>query len=81
MSWNQLPEDVRDVIQEVLTVKQLEAFQLECSGLGMMRIARYLEITKGAAVSRIENAHLKLRKAGVRQDESGQWTVGTKEAA
>lgn len=76
-----LPSNVRVIAERVLTAKQLEAFELEQRGHGMMTIARHLSITKGAAVSRIEGAHLKLRKAGVRQDASGRWFVEEEVAA
>jgi len=66
---------IRDLAEDILTAKQFEAFELEQQGYGMMTIARRLSITKGAAVSRVEGAHLKLRKAGVRMDGSGQWFV------
>lgn len=71
----EIPDEVRAIAERVLTGKQLEAFELEQRGMGMMSIARRLSITKGAAVSRIEGAHLKLRKAGVVMDGSGRWHV------
>jgi len=70
-----LPAHIRTIAEEALTAKQFEAFELEQRGVGMMSIARHLSITKGAAVSRIEGAHLKLRKAGLKMDASGSWFV------
>jgi predicted DNA-binding protein (UPF0251 family) len=81
MSWGALPLDVRELAERVLTVKQLEAWQLELRGLGVRKIAARLEITKGAAADRLEAAYLKLRKAGVRQDEFGRWYVSEEVAA
>jgi len=70
-----MPTDVREIAERVLTEKQLEAFELEQRGYGMSSIGRRLSITKGAAVARIDGAHLKLRKAGVTMDGSGSWFV------
>ena len=80
MFWPELPSDVREIAERVLTTKQLEAWQLELRGLGVRKIAARLEITKGAASDRLEAAYLKLRKAGVRQDEFGKWSVEQEEA-
>jgi hypothetical protein len=81
MSWAALPSDVRERAERVLTAKQLEAWQLELRGLGVRKIAAQLGITKGAAADRLEAGYLKLRKAGVRQDEFGKWSVEREEAA
>jgi hypothetical protein len=81
MSFSTLSDETREIAERVLTEKQLEAFKLELAGWGMQRIARHLEITKGAAVSRIDNAHLKLRKAGVRQNQFGEWYLSEEVAA
>jgi len=75
VTYAELTPETKAIAERVLTEKQLEAFLLEQRGLGMMSIARHLSITKGAAVSRIEGAHLKLRKAGVKMDGSGRWYV------
>lgn len=81
MSWSTLPENVREIAERELTEKQLEAFELECAGWGMQPIARHLGVTKTAIVSRLDGAHLKLEKAGVRQNEHGQWTIKKEVAA
>ena len=81
MTWGALPPEVRDIAARELTAKQREAWELELAGYGMTRIGRKLEITKGAAMARIDGAHLKLRKAGVRQDEFGKWYVSEEVAA
>ena len=70
-----LPTEVRTVAVDVLTEKQLEAFLYECAGIGPQRIARMVGVTKGAIVARLDGAHLKLYKAGVRQDEFGRWSL------
>ena len=75
MAWSEIPREVRDLAESVLTEKQMQAFELEQSGLGMMSIARRLGVTKTAAVSRLDAAHLKLSRHGVRQDASGRWYV------
>jgi len=81
MFWPELPSDVREIAERVLTTKQREAWELELRGLGVRKIAARLEITKGAASDRLEAAYLKLRKAGVRQDEFGKWYVSEEVAA
>ena len=80
MTFADLPIEVRSVAIRELTEKQLEAFIYECGGVGLMRIARLLGISKQSVVARIDGAHRKLRRAGVRQDASGQWYI-EKEAA
>jgi hypothetical protein len=81
MTFASLPDDVREIAIRELTEKQLEAFIYECSGLGVQRIARMVGVTKGAIVGRLDGAHLKLGKAGVRQDEFGRWSVEEEVAA
>ena len=81
MTWSALPSEVRDIAARELTAKQREAWELELQGLGVRKIAARLDITKGAAADRLEAAYLKLRKAGVRQDEFGKWSVEQEEAA
>jgi hypothetical protein len=81
VSYSALSPEVREIAERVLTRKQLEAWQLELAGWGMAPIGRRLGITKGAVVSRIDGAHLKLHKAGVRQDEFGEWYVEEEVAA
>jgi len=81
MFWPELPSDVREIAERILTAKQLEAWQLELRGLGVRKVAAQLGITKGAASDRLEAAYLKLRKAGVRQDEFGKWYVSEEVAA
>lgn len=70
-----LPTDIRTIAQDVLTAKQFEAFELECAGWGLMRIGRYLDISKQSVAARIDGAHRKLGRAGVRQDVNGDWYV------
>ena len=81
MTWSALPSEVRDIAARELTAKQREAWELELQGLGVRKIAARLSITKGAAADRLEAAYLKLRKAGVRQDEFGKWYVSEEVAA
>lgn len=75
MSWANLDPAVRDAATEALTEKQLEAFVYECSGVGVQRMARLIGVTKGAVVARLDGAHLKLERAGVRQDAFGRYYV------
>lgn len=70
-----IPAHIRTIAEEVLTEKQFEAFELECAGWGMMRIARYCDISKQSVAARIDGAHRKLGRAGVRQDANGDWYV------
>jgi DNA-directed RNA polymerase specialized sigma24 family protein len=81
VTWSALPSDVQSIAESVLTEKQREAWELELVGFGMMRIARRLSLSKGAVVARIDGAHRKLRRAGVRQDEFGRWYVDEEVAA
>jgi DNA-directed RNA polymerase specialized sigma24 family protein len=76
-----IPPAVLVIAERVLTEKQLEAFRLEQAGFGMMRVARHLGISKGAAHERVYNAHKKLRKEGLRMDGSGKWLVDEEVAA
>lgn len=68
-----LPRDVREIAQDELTEKQFEAFELECAGWGLMRIGRYLDISKQSVAARIDGAHRRLGRAGLRQDVNGNW--------
>lgn len=77
MSYADLPDEVRKIAARELTDKQLEAFVYECSGLGFLTIGRLLDISKQSVAARIDGAHRKLRKAGVRQDASGEWYIET----
>ncbi len=81
MSWSELPYEVREIAERELTEKQLEAWKLDVRGYGVRRVAFECDITRGAASDRLEAAYLKLRKAGVRQDEFGQWTISEEVAA
>ncbi len=81
MSWSSLPVNVRDVAERELTSKQLEAWRLHLAGWGMMRIARQLNVTKGAVADRLHNAETKLLNEGVRMDEFGKWTIVEEVAA
>lgn len=75
MSFATLDPVVREAAAKVLTEKQLEAFIYECSGIGVQRMARLIGVTKGAVVARLDGAHLKLERAGVRQDAFGRYYV------
>jgi hypothetical protein len=83
VSWNTLPEDVREMAADTLTEKQLAAFKLELSGLGVRRIAKHLGLATTTAKDRLDRAHTHLLLAGVRQDDVGQWFIqpNSKEAA
>lgn len=81
MSWNRVPEHVQGVAAGVLTDKQLAAWKLELAGLSLRAIGRHLGIARQTAADRVEAAHTALRRAGVRQDETGTWTLTQEEAA
>lgn len=73
MSYDDLPAEVREVAEEILSRSQLEAFRLECDGHGTMTIARRLMLTRSAVRDRLHNAHTRLLKVGLRLDENGNW--------
>lgn len=75
MSWNAAPVEVRVLAESVLTEKQLAAFKLELAGLSVRAIGRHLDVARSTATDRLESAHSALRKAGVRQDEFGRWSL------
>jgi len=66
-----------DVIQtavDTLTPKQFDAWYLAAvKHLGTRAISVALNISRGAAVDRLDSAARKLRKVGVYQDGSGHW--------
>ena len=73
---SRMPSEVQKIAKSVLTAKQYEVFDLETRGWGLLRMARFLEISKSAVVVRLDAAHLKLRKAGIEQDGSGNYSLG-----
>jgi len=81
MSFTSLPLSVREIAERELTAKQLEAFRYELAGWSLQRIADRYDIAKQSAAGRIEGAHRRLRKAGVRQDQFGRWYIEEEVAA
>ena len=63
-----LPDEIRDLAAELLTPNQLEAWTLETRGITQRGISWHLDISRSAVLDRLDAAHRKLRKAGVRQD-------------
>lgn len=73
MSWSQLPHEIRDTAETVLTGKQLEAWKLELAGLGTRRSAEHLNLSRTTVVDRLNTTYRKLTAAGITQDASGNW--------
>lgn len=63
-----LPDEIRDLAAELLTPAQHEAWTLETRGITQRGISWHLDISRSAVLDRLDAAHRKLRKAGVRQD-------------
>ena len=63
-----LPDEIRDLALELLTPAQHEAWTLETRGITQRGISWHLDISRSAVLDRLDAAHRKLRKAGVRQD-------------
>lgn len=59
--YHELPDDVRQVAENVLTRKQLTVFQLWCNGLGSGRIAIMLDISEPVARRTLERSRQKIR--------------------
>lgn len=69
-----LPAHIRTIAEQVLTEKQLQAFELRFGQRWSHdRIGNYLEIRKQSVMDRLDAAELRLRKVGVRQDANGDW--------
>jgi hypothetical protein len=64
-----------------LTPAQFEAWNLSLQGYGTRWIALQLNISRAAAIDRLDAAALKLRKAGIWQDATGNWHHTPKETA
>jgi DNA-binding CsgD family transcriptional regulator len=63
VSYASLPDNVRQVAEEVLTRKQLDVFKLWCSNYGTARIANMLDISEPVARRHLNRAHQKIRIA------------------
>lgn len=71
-----IPSHIRTIAEEVLTEKQLQAFDLRFEhGWSHDRIGNYLEIRKQSVMDRLDAAELRLRKRHVLQDANGDWYV------
>lgn len=77
MSWHTLPDHIQELAADLLTPKQLAAFQLELDGWSQWAIAYHLGISRRAVRDRLETATLKLIAAGLRQDHDGNWHTET----
>ena len=63
-----MPDNIRALAAELLTEAQHEAWTLETRGITQRGISWHLDISRSAVLDRLDAAHRKLRKAGVRQD-------------
>lgn len=62
-----------DAAREHLTRAQYDAWRLELAGNGTRRIALLLDISRAAAIDRLDNAYRTLRRNNIHQDASGHW--------
>lgn len=60
MSWQQLPEHIRDTATSVLTKKQLVAYKLAANGMSETKIAIHLGISRRSVRDRITAADIKI---------------------
>lgn len=81
MSWDSLPEPIRQIARTHLAPGQLEAWQHELAGLRPRRIALELDLSRAAVIDRLDGAYRNLRRHGVYQDASGNWYLDRKDAA
>lgn len=65
---NEIPRQVMLLAEELLTDRQMEVWILEAYGHPQRMIAWQLDISRSSVLDRLDAAHRKLRKAGVRQD-------------
>lgn len=73
MSWQQLPTEVREAAQAVLTPKQLDVFKLTLAGCSPYRISVMLSVSRRTVRDHIHASHIRLEQAGVRRDASGRY--------
>ena len=69
------PKAIKDHVRTLLTAAQYEAWELHTDGHGARAIAHRLDISRASVISRLDAASLRLRRAGVYQDASGNWHV------
>lgn len=60
MSWNDLPPDLRAIVEATLTPKELDAIKLTLNGAGYRRVSLALGIAPETARARLKRARLKL---------------------
>lgn len=63
MSWNDIPPDLRKIINTVCTTKEIEALRLIAAGYGQRRAARILGISRDTLRHRLDNAKHKIAQA------------------
>lgn len=63
MSWNSVDKDTRELVESVLTPKQLEAVKLLNAGYGKRKIAQSLGIDVSTVRERLAAAERKIVKA------------------
>ena len=69
------PKAIKDHVRTLLTDAQYEAWELHTDGHGARAIAHRLDISRASVISRLDAASLRLRRASVYQDASGNWHV------
>jgi hypothetical protein len=77
-SWSDVPADVRALVEATLAPwpLQLEAWRLRECGASWRTIALVQGVGKTTVRDRVAAADLRLRKAGLRQNAHGRYSIG-----
>ena len=73
--WATLDPDIQRLINRTLTDSQFAAWLLEVDGVSQARIANVLSISRRAVRDRLDHAHMRLHRAGLRQDRLGVFYI------
>jgi hypothetical protein len=75
--WDDLPADVRAFVEQTLAAfpLQLEAWRLRESDRSWRTIALVQGVSKTTVRDRVAAADLRLRKAGLRQNAHGRFSI------
>ena len=68
MSWEGVSPELREIIEEVCTPKQVDVLKLKATGMSTRGIARVLDVDRVAVRDRLERAY---RKIQARADDLG----------
>lgn len=68
MTWEGVSPELREIIEEVCTPKQIDVLKLKARGLSPRAIARILDVDRTAVRGRLDRAY---RKIQARLDDAG----------